>query len=82
MTTLTVTAARSSLSEVVNSVAFKGERVMLRRNGNNVAGVVSAKDLELLEMLEDQLDLEEAMRRMANNKKRLPYMEARKQLGL
>ena len=69
-------------AELVNEVAFRGERVMLQRNGNNVVGVVSAGDMELLELLEDQLDLDEARRRLADGKKPLSYAEARKSLGL
>ncbi len=55
---------------------------MLRRNGSDVAAVVSAEDLELLELLEDQLDLDEVKKRLADGKKPLPYKMARRRLGL
>ena len=67
---------------MLNDVVFKGQRVLLRRNGSDVAGVVSAEDVALLELLEDQLDLDEVKRRLAENNEPLLYTEARKQLGL
>ena len=82
MTNLTVTSARQHWSELLNDVAFKGKRVMLRRNGSDIAGVVSAEDVELLELLEDRLDLDEVKRRLADDGKPLSYSEARRKLGL
>ena len=55
---------------------------MLRRNGSDIAAVVSAEDLELLELLEDQLDLDEARKRLADGKKPLSYKMVRERLGL
>ena len=57
MTRLAASAVRDSFSETVNRVAFKGERIALERHGKTIAGLVSAEDLELLQMLEDQTDL-------------------------
>jgi len=82
MTTLTVTEARQNWSDLLNNVAFKGQRVMLQRNGNTVAAIISAEDAELLELLEDQLDLDEARKRLADGKTPLPYSKVRKKLGL
>ncbi len=82
MTTLTVTSARQHWSELLNDVVFRGQRVMLRRNGSDIAAVVSAEDLELLELLEDQLDLDEARKRLADGKKPLSYKMVRERLGL
>ena len=55
---------------------------MLRRNGKDVAAVVSAEDAELLELLEDKLDLAEAKKRLADGKKTLSYEIVRERLGL
>ena len=82
MTTLTVTDARQHWSELLNSVAFRGERVRLRRNGSDIAAVVSAADAELLELIEDHLDLSEVKNRLADGKKPLSYVDVRATLGL
>ena len=43
-----VTEARKDLAELVNQVAYRGERIVLTRHGKAVAAIVSAEDLELL----------------------------------
>lgn len=56
-----VTQARADLAELVNRVAYSGERVVLTRHGRPVAALVSAEDLELLDRLAEQrLDLTSA----------------------
>jgi prevent-host-death family protein len=53
-----VTEARKDLAELVNRVAYGGERIPLSRHGKVVAAIVSADDLDLLERLAaERLDL-------------------------
>lgn len=78
---MSVGKARESLADILNRVAFGGERVSLKRRGKRVAVIVSAEDAELLEQLEDQIDLEAARKALAN-KKRIPFDQVRKELGL
>ena len=54
MADLSISEARDSLAEIVNRVAYQGERVVLRRHGKAVAALVSAADLERLAALENQ----------------------------
>jgi prevent-host-death family protein len=49
-----VTQARAELAELVNRVAYSGERVVLTRHGRPLAAIVSAADLELLQALSEQ----------------------------
>ncbi|MDP2753214.1 MAG: type II toxin-antitoxin system Phd/YefM family antitoxin [Nitrospirota bacterium] len=51
MTTMKVSIrkAREKFSEIVNTVAIKGERVILVSKNKPKAAIVSLKDLELLE---------------------------------
>jgi mRNA interferase RelE/StbE len=51
---------RKDISEILNRVAYQGERVILQRNGKDTAVIIPLEDLALLESLEDQLDLKEA----------------------
>lgn len=52
MEELSVSEVRDSLAEIVNRVAYQGERVILRRHGKAVAALVSAEDCERLRVLE------------------------------
>jgi prevent-host-death family protein len=54
---VSVTEARDDLAELVNRAAYGRERVRLTRRGKPIAALVSAEDLELLELLEDAADL-------------------------
>ncbi|MFC5746603.1 type II toxin-antitoxin system prevent-host-death family antitoxin [Actinomadura rugatobispora] len=52
-----VTEARKEFADLVNRVAYTGERIALTRRGKVMAALVSAEDLELLESLrEERLD--------------------------
>jgi len=57
-----VTEVRDNLAEIINRVAYGGERVVLRRRRKGVAAVVSMEDLELLQALEDRSDLAAALK--------------------
>jgi prevent-host-death family protein len=65
--------ARERLADILNRVAFKGERVVLHRHGKNVAAMISVDDLELLEELEERLDLEAVRRARAEGGARIPW---------
>ncbi len=53
---------RGNLADVINRVAYGGERVVLKRRAKGVAAVVSMEDLRLLEELEDRADVKAALR--------------------
>jgi prevent-host-death family protein len=46
---INIRKAREKFSEIVNTVAIKGERVILLSNKKPKAAIVSLKDLEMLE---------------------------------
>jgi prevent-host-death family protein len=83
VTKLDVTKARQAFAETVNQVAYKGERVLIQKHGKPVAALVPVADLELIEWLEDQIDVEEARRIMADAADRIvAWKEAKARLGL
>ena len=82
MTKMSVTAARDDLAEMVRRVEVSRERVVLTRHGRDVAALVSAEDLELLELLEDRADLEAVREALAESSDRVPYAKLRAELGL
>jgi len=81
MTRISASKARSDLAEVLNRVAYKGERVLLHRRGKNVAAVVSIDDFALLERLEDRLD-NAAAEKALKDPRRIPWKKIKRDLGL
>jgi len=47
-----VTQARADFAELVNRVVYGGERIVMTRHGKPLAALVSAADLERLELLD------------------------------
>lgn len=84
MDTVNTTEARDNLAEVINRVIYAKDRVRITRRGKEVAAVVPIEDLELLERLEDEIDLSEARKALADVREHgsIPWDEAKKQLGL
>lgn len=82
MTRLAASAARLQFSEIVNQVAFGGERVVLHRHGKDVAAIVPVADLELLEQLESRMDLDAARQALKEKAPRVPWTKLKKELGL
>jgi PHD/YefM family antitoxin component YafN of YafNO toxin-antitoxin module len=81
VTRLAASAVRDTFSETINRVAYKGERIALERHGKTIAGLVSAEDLELLQMLEDQMDLD-ATRKALKERGRRDWLKVKADLGL
>ena len=86
MPSRTVSEARHQLAELLNIVAYRGERVSIERRGLPVAVLISVEDAQLLESLEDRMDLEMARKALAGAKskgeKPIPWSKVKKQLGL
>lgn len=82
MTRLPASKAREQLAEVLNRVAYGGERVVLERRGKGVAAVIPVEDLELLEALEDRYDVEAARAALAEKGRNVPWKKLKAELGL
>jgi prevent-host-death family protein len=80
MTTLTVSKARQELAEIVNKVHYGGERIIISRRGKIKVAVVSMRDVELLQRLEDEIDLKAAASRKREPSTR--WKKVKKDLGL
>jgi prevent-host-death family protein len=80
---LAVAEARRDLSDILNKVVYSGERVVITRHGKDIAAIVSFKDLEALEKIEDMIDVTEAEKRLSEGRKdAIPYETIRKEMGL
>ena len=62
MSEIGVAQIRANLAEVINRVAYGGERIVLRRRGKQILAVVSIEDLAMIEALENQSDLRAALK--------------------
>ena len=86
MTTLSASQARQRLPEALNQVAYRGERIVIKRRGKVVAVLVPQRDLDVLEAIEDQLDMEEVRKALAAAKRKgekpVAWAKAKKALGL
>jgi prevent-host-death family protein len=81
MTRMSASKARDGFSDALNRVAYKGERIVLRRRGKDIAVLVPVEDLTLLEEIEDRIDVEEAKKAL-REKGGLPWTKLKKELGL
>jgi len=81
MTHLSISQARSHLADIVNKVAYTGERICIERNGKNFVALVPVDDIELLELIEDRMDIEAAKKAM-KRKDAIPWKQLKKELGL
>ncbi|MCK4624254.1 MAG: type II toxin-antitoxin system Phd/YefM family antitoxin [Phycisphaerae bacterium] len=77
---------RNEVSDVLNRVAYGGERIVITRRGKGVAVLVSVEDAEALEELENRLDIKQARKVLADadrkGEKPVPWKQAKKALGL
>ncbi len=81
MTHMSVTKARGDFAEIVNRVAYGHERIVITRRGKDIAAVVPAEDMDLLEKLEDQMDIEAAEKALKEGGS-IPWEKVKADLGL
>ena len=84
---ITASEARDEFAEIINRVAYGGERIVIRRHEKELAAVIPLEDLRLLERLiveeEDRIDAEAARKALADpDDESVPWEEARKEIGL
>lgn len=65
---LTTSEARDSFAELVNRVAYGGERVVIHRRGRALVALVPVEDLETLEAAENAADLAAAREALAEHR--------------
>ena len=59
---ISASLAREKFADIVNRVEYRGERVIVRRHNRDVAAVIPIEDLELLQKVEDQMDIKDALK--------------------
>jgi len=84
---VTASEAREEFAEIINRVAYGGERVVIRRRDKELVAVIPMEDLRLFERLlereENRVDAEEAAKVVADPEdEAVSWDEAKKELGL
>ena len=84
MDRINATEARDNLADVLNRVAYGKDRVLITRRGKDLVALVPIEDLALIERLEDEIDVREAKKALADARKHgtISWEQARKELGL
>src|SRR5437763_1745998 len=86
MTRVSTTDIRNDLANVVNRVAYGGERVVLDRRGKDVAAIVSMDDLRRLEEMENTFWSSEAEKALAEAKRKserpIPFEQVERKLDV
>jgi prevent-host-death family protein len=84
LTRMSASQIREEFAEALNRVIYKGERIVLRRRGKDVAALVSMEDLEVLQAAENREDIRDARaaREEAEREGTTPLADFKKELGL
>ena len=80
--TVSTAEARKKLAEIVNRVAYGKEPIVLTRRGEKIAALISMEELELLQLIEDHMDIEDAKKALKESGKNIPAEKFWKKLGL
>ncbi len=86
MKRLNVSKAREQLSAIVNRAAYRGQRIVVCRRGEDLAAVIPIKDLRLLERRaeedEDRGDVEDARAALVEPGENIPWEKVKTDLEL
>ncbi len=81
MARIAVHKVQETFSDTLSRVIDKRERIVLHRRGKNVAAIIPAEDLDLLEELEDRFDIVEALKILDDpNSEFVPWEQAKDEL--
>lgn len=82
MNRLTASQLLDNFDTAIDRVAFDGERIVLQRNGTDMAALVSIEDLRALTDLEDRADLAEIKKALEEPGSNISWEDIRKELGI
>ncbi len=84
MASIPFSEARSHLTDIVNEVAYGGERIILTRKGKKLVAIIPLEDLRTLEALENKVDLEDVKEALRDVEKHgsISWEDTKRELGL
>ncbi|GAB6191422.1 type II toxin-antitoxin system Phd/YefM family antitoxin [Desulfocastanea catecholica] len=80
--TITTADARKNFADIVNTVAYGKEPIVLTRRGQEIAALISIEELQLLEKIEDYIDIKDAKKALEEPGENISADEFWKELGL
>ncbi len=80
--TITTADARKNFADIVNTVAYGKEPVVLTRRGQEIVALISIEELQLLQMIEDHIDIEDAKKALNEPGENISADAFWKELGL
>ncbi len=80
--TITTADARKNFADIVNTVAYGNEPVVLTRRGQEIAALISIEELKLLQKIEDHIDIEDALKSLDETGENVSADEFWGKLGL
>jgi len=81
MTIVSMTEVRRVFTELADQVRINGERICISKNNKPALALVPLEDVRLLEMLEDMIDLKEALETLEESGS-IDHETFKKKLGL
>lgn len=90
MSRISTSQARDEFADILNRVAYKGERIVLQRRGKSLAAIIPFNELEFLERMiqeaEDRADADDFAKAKADfeasGEKAVPWKQVKKNLGI
>jgi len=79
---ITTADARKKLANIINRVAYSDESFVLTRRGEPIAAIVSMKELNMLQDIEDRMDVEDAWKAKNEPGEPIAWEELKKELEL
>ncbi|MGB3225285.1 MAG: type II toxin-antitoxin system Phd/YefM family antitoxin [Desulforhopalus sp.] len=80
--TITTADARKNFADLVNTVAYGKEPVVLTRRGQEIAALISIEEFQLLQRIEDHIDIEDAKKALEEPGENISADEFWKELEL
>jgi antitoxin Phd len=80
--TISTADARKNFADIVNTVAYGKEHVVLTRRGQEIAALISIEELQLLRKIEDHIDIEDAKKALEEPGENISADAFWKELGL
>lgn len=84
MASVPFSEARTHLTDIVNEVAYGGERIILTRKGKQLVAIIPLEDLRALEALENKIDLEDVKKALRDVERHgtVSWEDTKRELGL
>lgn len=80
--TITTTEAGKNFTDIVDTVAYCKEPIVLTRRGQEIAALISIEEFQLLQKIEDYIDIKDAEISLDEPGKNISADEFWKELGL